>query len=469
MGIFRKKTKLAKKTELKRHLKISDLIFLGLGSMVGTGILTVTGIGAANFAGPALTISIVISAVSVGLSALFFAEFASRIPTNGGAYSYVYRTMGEFPAWIVGWYIIMEFLTAISGVASGWGGYFKGLLSSYGLKLPAALNGTFDPSQGHYVDLFPILVVILVTGIVLLNSKIVFKLNNVLVILKFSALILFILIGIFHIDLNNWSNFSPFGFGQIYGGQTGIMAGASLMFFAFLGFESISMAVDEVNEPQKNIPKGIALSLSIVTFLYIVVTLVLTGMVHYTKLNVSDAVAFALRSIGLTWAANYVSVVAILTLITVCISMSYALARMIYSISRDGLLPKTFSKVSKNQKVPKNATLLVGIIAAICAGIFPIASIASFLNICTLAYLIILAYGIIKLRKNEGVPKKGEFRTPFVPILPIISIVICLSLMSQYEMTTWLAFGLTTVIGVVIYLLYGYHHSAIAFKNNDEK
>ncbi|MBJ8326360.1 APC family permease [Streptococcus pacificus] len=469
MGIFRKKTTLAKKTELNRHLKVTDLIFLGLGSMVGTGILTVTGIGAANFAGPALIVSIVISAIAVGLSALFFAEFASRIPTNGGAYSYIYRTMGEFPAWIVGWYVIMEFLTAISGVASGWGGYFKGLLFSYGLKLPAALNGTFDPSKGHYFDLFPILVVILVTGIVLLKSKFVFKLNNILVLLKFSALILFIAIGLFHIDVNNWSNFSPFGFGQIYGGQTGIMAGASLMFFAFLGFESISMAVDEVNEPQKNIPKGIALSLSIVTLLYIVVTLVLTGMVHYTKLNVSDAVAFALRSIGLTWAANYVSIVAILTLITVCISMSYALARMIYSISRDGLLPKTFSKVSKNQKVPRNATILVGVIAAVCAGIFPIASIASFLNICTLAYLIILAYGIIKLRKNEGLPKKGEFKTPLVPILPIISIVICLSLMSQYALGTWLAFGLTTIVGVVIYVLYGYRHSSLSTTVDDEK
>lgn len=391
MTIFRKKNTKLDKTEMKRHLKVVDLIFLGLGSMVGTGIFTVTGIGAAKYAGPALVISIIIAAVAVGISALFYAEFASRIPANGGAYSYLYATLGEFPAWLAGWYIIMEFLTAVSSVASGWGSYLKGLLLSYDIKLPAALNGTFNPSKGNYIDLLPVLVVLLVTGIVLLNSKIALRFNSSLVVMKFSALALFIIVGIFHLKPENWSNFSPFGFGQIYGGQTGIMAGASLMFFAFLGFESISMAVDEVHEPQKTIPKGIIVSLTIVTILYAGVTLVLTGIVHYSKLNVADAVAFALRQTGLNWAADYISIIAILTLITVCISMTYALARTVYSISRDGLLPQKLSVVTKHSKVPKNATLLVGFASMICAGVFPLSSIAEFLNICTLAYLIMLS------------------------------------------------------------------------------
>ena len=462
MNIFRKKDASKDRTGMRRHLKIPDLILLGIGAMVGTGIFTITGTGAAKYAGPALTVSIVISALCVSISALFYAEFASRIPANGGAYSYIYAVLGEFPAWLAGWLTIMEFMTAISGVASGWGSYLKGLLSGFGIQLPAALNGTFNPKAGTYVDLLPILVLVFVTGVVLLNSKAALRFNSALVVLKFSALALFIIAGFFFIKPENWSNFAPFGFGEIYGGKVGIMAGASLMFFAFLGFESISMAVDEIKEPQKNVPRGIVLSLSIVTILYILVTLVLTGVVHYSKLDVSDAVAFALRSVGLGWAANYISVVAILTLITVCISMTYALSRMIYSIARDGLLPRSFKKLTETSRVPKNATILVGIASAVCAGIFPLASIASFLNICTLAYLILLAVAVLKLRKDKGMPKAGEFKTPLVPLTPILSIIICLSFMTQYTKETWQAFGIALVLGSLIYGFYGYRNSEIS-------
>lgn len=459
MNLFRKKQTTDRSSQMRRHLGLIDLILLGIGSMVGTGIFTVTGLAAAQYAGPALVISIVIAAISVGLTALFYAEFASRIPTNGGAYGYLYAVFGEFPAWIAGWLTIMEFLTAVSSVASGWGSYLKGLLANFGLAMPTALNGTFNLQAGTYIDLLPVLVLVLVIGVVLLNSKAALRFNSALVVLKFSALALFVLAGIFFIKAENWSDFAPFGFGAIYGGKAGIMAGASLMFFAFLGFESISLAIDEVKRPEKNVPKGVVLSLSVVTILYIVVTLVLTGMVHYSKLDVADAVAFALREVGLGWAASYVSVVAILTLITVCISMTYALSRMVYSISRDGLLPKSLSQLTQTSKVPKNATILVGIFAAICAGVFPLASIASFLNICTLAYLIMLALGIIRLRQVEGQPKQGQFKTPLVPLLPILSILICLSFMFQYNLNTWMAFGFALVVGILIYILYGYKHS----------
>ena len=459
MQLFRKKSVTDMKNPMKRHLGVLDLIFLGLGSMVGTGIFTITGKGAANYAGPALVVSIIISAIAVGIFALFYAEFASRIPGNGGAYNYVYSTLGEFPAWLVGWYIIMEFMTAVASVAVGWAGYFKGLLAQRGILIPNAINGTFNLEKGQYIDLLPILVLLAVTGLVLMNSKFALRFNTALVVLKFSALAIFVGIGIFFINTGNWVDFAPYGFGQVYGGQTGIMAGASLMFYAFLGFESISMAVDEVKNPQKNIPRGIILSLSIVTVLYITVTLILTGMVHYTQLNVDDAVAFALRSIGLNWAGNYVSVVAILTLITVCISMTYALARTVYSISRDGLLPKSLSKVTSKHKVPKNATLVIGLMSIISAGIFPLTTIAEFLSICTLAYLIIMAIALIKLRRDEGAPKSSEFKTPLVPILPILSIVICIALMSQYQTITWYAFGISTIIGLLIYFIYGHKHS----------
>ncbi|WP_195321996.1 amino acid permease [Streptococcus gordonii] len=411
MDIFRKKDVSKSRTGMKRHLKIHDLILLGIGAMVGTGIFTITGIGAANYAGPSLIISIIISALCVSMSALFYAEFASRIPANGGAYSYIYAVFGEFPAWIAGWLTIMEFMTAISGVASGWGSYLKGLLSGFGIQLPTALNGTFNPKEGTYVDLLPILVLLFVTAVVLLNSKAALRFNSALVVLKFSALALFVIAGLFFIKPENWSNFAPFGFGEIYGGKVGIMAGASLMFFAFLGFESISMAVDEIKEPQKNVPRGIVLSLTIVTILYILVT--------------------------------------------------FALSRMIYSIARDGLLPRSFRQLTETSRVPKNATILVGIASAVCAGIFPLASIASFLNICTLAYLILLALAILKLRKDKGMPQAGEFKTPFVPVLPFLSIIICLSFMTQYTRETWQAFGIALLVGSLIYFAYGYKHSEI--------
>lgn len=461
VSIFRQKNTSLDKTEMKRHLKVIDLIFLGLGSMVGTGIFTITGIGAAQYAGPALMISIVISAIAVGIFALFYAEFASRIPANGGAYSYIYATLGEFPAWMAGWLIMMEFLFAVSSVASGWSSYLKGLLSNYGIHLPSAINGTFDPSKGNYIDLLPVIVMLFVTAIVLMDSKKAMRFNSALVILKFSALALFIILGMFFLKPENWTPFAPFGWGNPVGGHSGILAGASIMFFAFLGFESISMAVDEVHDPQKKVPRGITLSLVIVTAIYILVTLILTGVVHYTKLNVSDAVAFALRSVGLSWAGNYVSVVAILTLITVCISMTYALSRTIYSISRDGLLPKSLSQVTQTTRVPKNATLVTGVGAMFFAGMVPLASLAEFVNITTLAYLMLLAVAIIVLRRQSGLPKEGEFKMPFVPVLPMIAILICLVFMSQYRAVTWIAFAVALLIGSLIYIGYGYKHSTI--------
>ncbi|MFC3927922.1 amino acid permease [Streptococcus caprae] len=464
MSIFRLKNTSIHQAKLKRHLKVSDLVFLGLGSMVGTGIFTVTGIGAAQYAGPALMISILISALAVGIFALFYAEFASRIPANGGAYSYIYATLGEFPAWIAGWLTILEFVTAISSVASGWGGYLKGLLETYGFVLPNVINGPFDLSKGQIVDILPVLVMVLVTALVLLDSRKALRFNSTLVVLKFSALALFVILGLFFLKPQNWSDFAPFGLGSPVGGQSGILAGASLMFFAFLGFESISMTVDEVTEPQKNIPKGIAISLLIVTGIYILVTFVLTGVIHYTKLNVSDAVAFALRSIGLNWAAGYVSVVAILTLITVCISMTFALARTVYSISRDGLMPQFLSHVNPKTGVPKNATIVVGVLAMFFSGIIPLSSLAEFVNITTLGYLILMSIGILMLRKQRGNPKNGQFKVPFVPFLPILAILICLMFMTQYKTITWIVFIGALIIGTLIYSFYGYRHSTIDSK-----
>lgn len=459
MSIFRKKDISQRANYLPRRLNLRDLILLGIGAIVGTGIFTITGIGAANYAGPALVISILISAFAILLSALFMSEFASRIPATGGVYSYIYATFGEYPAWMAGWFMMVAFLNAISSVASGWGAYTKGFLSSLGFELPRAISGPFNPAQGTYLDLLPVLILALVTSVVLLNSKTALRFNSLLVILKFSALAVFILVGIFHINPSNWTPFAPFGWGQALGGSTGIIAGASLMFFAFLGFEALSMAVDEALDPGKQVPRAIIYTLLLVTGLYVTVTLILTGLVSYTELNVSDAVAFALRQVGAAPAAAYISFVAILTLVTVCIAMTYSLSRMVYSISRDGLLPRSFRKLHPVSQVPANATVIVGLVAALLAGFFSLEGLASLVNIITMAYLIMLAVGLIKLRMDRGLPEKGQFKTPWVPVLPILSILICGSFMLQYNLSTWLIFGLFILVGTIIYFTYGYKHS----------
>ena len=461
MSIFRKKDVSQRATQLARRLDLKDLILLGIGAIVGTGIFTITGIGAANYAGPALIISIFISAFCILLSALFMSEFASRIPATGGVYSYIYATFGEYPAWMAGWFMMVGFLTAISGVASGWGSYVKGFLTSLGISLPQAISGPFNPAAGTYIDLLPVLLLVAVTGVVLLNSKAALRFNNILVILKFSALAVFILVGIFHINPSNWTPFAPYGWGQVLGGKSGIIAGASLMFFAFLGYETLSMAVDEAIEPEKKVPRAILLTLLLVTGLYATVTLILTGLVSYTRLDVSDAVAFALREVGAQGAATYISFVAILTLVTVCIAMTFGLSRMIYSISRDGLLPRSFRQVSEKSQVPSNATMVVGIFAALFAGVFSLEVLASLVNIVTMAYLIMLAVGLLKLRHDRGLPGAGEFKTPLVPLTPILSILICGSFMLQYPASTWISFGLAILLGTVIYFAYGYRHSEL--------
>ncbi len=461
MDIFRKTPMTHKKSHLQRRLGLAELVFLGIGSIVGTGIFTITGVGAAEYAGPAITISIIIAAICVTMSALFFAEFSSRVPHAGGVYTYLYAVFGEYPAWIAGWLMIIEFAGAISSAASGWGEYLKAFLKTFGISLPTALSGTFNPQKGTYIDIIPVLLLFFVTALVLLGVQTVLRFNSVLVIFKLVVLFLFIALGLTAINVDNWSNFAPYGFGSLYGGKTGIMAGASLIFFAFLGFESISMAADEVKEPQKKIPQGIFISIGLVTLLYVAVTLVLTGTVHYTKLNITDVVPYVLRSIGFPMIGNFVSIVVIMTLVTVCISMMYALTRMIYNISCDGLLPERFQTLTAKSKVPKDATIFVGLMTMIFAGVIQLEILALLVNIVTLAYLILLALGIIKLRKDYGEPKEGEFKAPLVPLLPILSIVVCLSLMLQCKAVTWYGFIASFILGTIIYFAYGYRHSKL--------
>lgn len=457
MDLFRKKpmnTALHEKITLKKELKTFDLILLGLGAIVGTGIFVITGTAAATTAGPALIVSFVIAAFSCALSAMCYAEFASRVPVGGGAYSYIYTIFGELFGWLVGWLLICEYLLANASVASGWSGYVHGFLDGMGLHFPQALRASYDPANGTYVDVIAIAITLVVTYIVVQGAKKALRLNNLMVIIKFSLIALFIVVGIFYVKPVNWTPFAPFGL-------KGITSGAAIVFFAFLGFDAVSTAAEEVKNPQKDVPRGIIGSLGIATVLYIGVTLILTGLVPFARLDVKDPVAFAMRFIGHDMIAGMISVGAILTLLTVLISMTYGLARLVYTISRDGLLPITLSEVNEKTKTPHKATVVVGIISAILAGIIPLNQLAALTNIVTLLVFVIIAAGILQLRKDHGKPKSGEFKVPWVPFFPVVSIIVCLYLMFQLSLTVWIMFAVWLVLGLVVYSFYGYRHSRL--------
>jgi APA family basic amino acid/polyamine antiporter len=460
MDLFRKKTiENNKISGMKKELKTSDLIMLGVGAIIGTGIFVVTGVAANQNAGPALSLSFVLAAIVVVLSGLSFAEFSSRVPVIGGPYAYLYVVFGEFAAWLTGWLLICEFLLAVSSVASGWSGYVQGFLASFGVRLPQALTGGYNAANGTYVDVIAVLVVGFVTYIVSLEAKKALRLNNIMVFVKFAIILLFVAVGIFFVKPDNWQPFMPFGF-------SGVLDGAALVFFAFLGFDAVAMAAEEVKNPQKDVPRGIIGSILIATALYIVVTLILTGMVPFTKLGVNDPVAFAMRYIGHGSIGGIISVGAILTLLTVTISMMYSLARLLYAISSDGLLPSYMKEIDKKNRTPKKATYTAGIVAMIFAGAFPLDILAELTNISALAYLMLVSLGLLKLRKMFGQPKKGEFKVPFVPLLPLLSIAACVVLMLRLQAVTWLVFAIVMIISLVIYFGYGYKHSLMNEKIN---
>ncbi|VFA57964.1 amino acid permease family protein [Enterococcus hirae] len=459
MDLFRKKEiNLNHTSGMKKDLKTSDLIMLGIGAIIGTGIFVVTGVAANQNAGPALSLSFVLAAIVVILSGLSFAEFASRVPVIGGPYAYLYVVFGEFAAWLTGWLLIGEFLLAVSSVASGWSGYVQGFLEGFGVHLPQALTSGYNPDNGTYVDLIAVFVVIFVTYIVSLEAKKALRLNNIMVFVKFGIIALFIVVGIFFVKPENWQPFTPFGF-------SGVLDGAALVFFAFLGFDSVAMAAEEVKEPQKDVPRGIIGSILIATALYIVVTLILTGIVPFTELGVSDPVAFAMRYVGHGTIGAVIAVGAILTLLTVTISMMYSLARLLFAVSKDGLLPKFMTEIDEKHWTPRKATFVAGVAALFFAGFFPLNILAELTNIMALTYLMLVSLGLLKLRKMFGKPKAGEFKVPFVPILPIISIGTCLVLMLRLQPVTWIVFGIVTAIGLVIYFGYGYQHSKMNQQN----
>ncbi|KMY54417.1 amino acid permease [Bacillus sp. FJAT-27231] len=456
--LFRKKNieELLKKkgdVQLQQTLGAFDLMLLGVGAIVGTGIFILPGTVAANHAGPAIIFSFIIAAIVCALAAMCYSEFSSSVPVTGSAYTYGYIVFGELVAWLVGWALLLEYGLAVAAVATGWSAYLSALLEGFNITIPKAISGSFNPADGTYVNVPAIAIIFATAFLLTLGIKESTKFNMIMVFIKVGVILLFIGVGIFYVEPANWQPFMPFG-------VNGVMSGAALVFFAYLGFDAVSSAAEEVKNPQRNMPIGIIGSLFICTILYVAVSLVLTGMVPYTKLNVSDPVSFVMQLVHQDWIAGVISLGAVVGMMTVILVMSYGGTRLLYAFGRDGLLPKSMYELNKKYKTPVKNTWVFATLVAFCAGFVPLSKLAELVNMGTLLAFTIVSIGVIYLRKNKSIPSNG-FKVPFFPILPICSFLLCLFLITQLSIYTWIACGIWFVFGLILYFSYGKKHSVM--------
>jgi len=507
---------------LKRSLTALNLTTLGIGAIIGAGIFVLTGQAAAQYAGPGIVLSFIISGFACGLAGLCYAEFASMIPIAGSAYTYSYATLGEFLAWIIGWDLILEYLFAASTVAVGWSGYVVSFLKDLHIFIPPQFTGAVGsvlinvPDSGWkpltaafaqtlaasgiqvdtlahvtcVINLPAMFIVALLTTLLVIGIRESANFNNIMVITKVSVIILFIAIGFMFVKSANWHPFIPSNkveaasiseYGGLWGwlkayshefgkfGFSGILKGSAVIFFAYIGFDAVSTAAQEAKNPQRDMPIGILGSLGISTVLYILVAIVLTGIVSYTTLNVADPVAVGVDAMGkgMFWLRPIVKLAAIAGLSSVILVMLLGQPRIFYSMSKDGLLPQVFSKVHPKFQTPYVSTIITGTFAMIIAGILPISILGELVSIGTLLAFIIVCIGILVLRKSKPNIER-PFKTPWVPFVPILGASICFIQMASLPLDTWLRLIIWMVIGFCIYFFYGVKHSKIRLSTPKE-
>ncbi len=481
---------------LKRVLGPINLITLGIGAIIGAGIFVLTGSAAAQYAGPAIVLSFVFAGIACGFAGLCYSEFASMIPIAGSAYTYGYATLGEFFAWIIGWDLILEYSMGAATVAVGWSGYVVSLLHDFGITVPPSViasPGTalvLVPASGkweavtnvgdalakagidvaslpHAIAMFnlpAVVIVLLVTWVLVIGIRESANLNSAIVMIKLAVVLIFIGAGVAYVKGANWHPFIPENAGE-FGkfGFSGIVRGAGVVFFAYIGFDAVSTAAQEAKNPQRDLPLGILGSLVICTVLYIAVSLVLTGLVPYTQLNVADPIAVGVSAIGMTWLSALVKAGAVAGLSSVVLVMLMAQPRIFYSMANDGLLPSWAAKIHPKYRTPYITTITTGVLVAMVAGVVPIAILGELVSIGTLLAFVIVCAGIIVLRKvRPELPR--PFRTPFSPVVPALGVLSCGYLMYGLPLDTWLRLIVWLVIGLAIYFGYSRHHSRVQLR-----
>src|SRR6476646_6320423 len=455
---------------LKRALGATNLVLLGIGAIIGAGIFVLTGTAAANYAGNAVVLSFILAGLACAFAGLCYAEFASMIPIAGSAYTYGYATLGEFVAWIIGWDLILEYLLGASTVAVGWAGYLAEFLRKVGLPLPAQISGApFAFANGHFtptgslVNLPAMILIGLLTVILVIGIKESARFNNVIVFLKVAIVLLVIVFGFMFVNTANWHPFISPSEGPGKYGWDGIARGGGVIFFAYIGFDAVSTTAQEAKNPQRDMPIGILGSLAVCTVLYILMLLVMTGLTSYKNLNVPHPVFVAIEAAGpaLAWLRPIINIGAIAGLASVVLVMLMAQPRIFYSMSRDGLLPPVFGKVHPRFKTPYITTILTGIVAAVVAALFPIGLLGELVSIGTLLAFVIVCGGILVLRYRS--PNLARpFRTPLVPFVPIMGILVCGYMMSSLPGATWRRLIVWMILGLVIYFAYSRSHSKLA-------
>jgi APA family basic amino acid/polyamine antiporter len=469
MGLFTKKPFADLQAEaerglLRRSLGPWHLIALGIGCIIGTGIFVLTGTAASQNAGPALVLSMVISAVGCAFAGLCYAEFAAMVPVAGSAYTYAYATVGEIFAWIIGWDLILEYALSVSTVAVGWSGYFVSLARDLGFVVPAALAG---PTAG--VNLPAMVIVLVVAALLIVGVKESADTNAWLVAIKSVVLIVFIVAGWSYINRANLTPLVPPNTGR-FGefGWSGVLRGAGVMFFAFIGFDAVSTAAQEAKNPTRDMPIGILGSLAICTIIYILVAIVLLGIVPYQQLNVADPLAVGIDATGLKWLSPVIKAAALFGLFSTMLVNLLAQTRIFYSMSRDGLLPRVFGRVHPRYRTPHVSTILTGGIIALAAGLTPIGVLSQLVSIGTLLAFVLVCIGIIVLRRTAPDAPR-PFRTPAVPAVPIAGAAICLAQMIGLPLATWERLFIWLAIGLVIYVAFGRRHALTSLTKIDSR
>jgi basic amino acid/polyamine antiporter, APA family len=481
MGIFRTKSleRTIRTTDepshrLRRELSALDLTVFGVGAIVGTGIFVLTGVVAKENAGPAVALSFVAAAIACALAALCYAEFASTVPVAGSAYTFSYATIGELPAWIIGWDLMLELALGGATVAVGWSGYAQILLDDLGLHLPSSIAG-----ENATFNVPAMLVVLAVTTLLVLGVKLSSQVNAVIVAIKIAVVLLVVVAGLFFVKGANYHPFVPkgvptpavhggeapliqvlFGYTPSTYGWAGIFAGAAIVFFAFIGFDVVATAAEETKKPKRDLPIGIIASLLICTVLYIAVSIVVTGMQNYRRLSVDAPLAQAFRAVGHPAFATVVSVGALAGLTTVILILMLGQSRVFFAMSRDGLLPNWLARVHPRYGTPYRVTIIVGVVVALIAGLVPLSTLAELVNIGTLFAFVVVSIGVVVLRRTHPeLPR--PFRVPASPVVPVLAVAACVYLMLNLPVSTWLRFVIWMVAGFVVYFLYGRSHSRV--------